>query len=126
MPRPNAHFLVRLWREGKSIEHEIEFHHMFEPTLVLELKEDLRPLEDWWQESMEENLYHNISSFLPPGLEVCAEPIWFEAIGRYSAHGWRDYWGEYDEDFDFELISWSVAIEEKEMVELIKQTSLDG
>jgi hypothetical protein len=61
---------------------------------------------------MHENLSYNPDSFVPDGLEVCEEPIWLEVIGRYSVTGWKDYWGEYDEDFEFEILSWSAGVED--------------
>lgn len=114
----NTHYLFRLWRENGEIFCEIEFVTIFEPSLILNLNSNERSIEDWFQESIEENIGLNIYSFLPDNLEICEEPILLEGIGTYSVQAWKDYWGEYDEDFDFNLTDWSVAIEEEEMVEL--------
>lgn len=109
---PNAHFLGRVWCEGSRACIELYSFRFFQPTLELDLPENHRTIQDWWEESMHENLSCDPASFLPPGFEVCEEPVWFEAIGNYSATGWKDYWGEYDEEYEWRIDQWSVDFEE--------------
>ena len=109
---PNIYFLARVWREFGRTEVELHEWKLFEPELTLNLKKGFRPIEDWWEESFMENVCYNPESFTPDGLELYDEPIWLEVIGSYSAQGWQDYYGEYDEDFEFNIIDWTVEVEE--------------
>ena len=82
--------------------------------MVLNLKEGFRPFEDWWEESFLDEVSTVPECFIPDGLEICDEPIWLEVIGRFRAQGWQDYYGEYDEDFEFNIVDWTVEVEEEE------------
>ena len=108
---PNAHFTARVWIENGRPQIEVNSLTLFEPSLTFMLKEGTRPVQDWWHESMEGELDNSPGAFLPDGLELYDEPIWLEVIGRFTAQGYKDYWGEYDEDFEFEIDQWTVAID---------------
>lgn len=106
------HVLIRIWQEDGKVQYEEEFrniHADFE--LILELPSNIRPIEDWVDEALGEIELHEY--ILPDKFEVCKEPILYEAIGEFTIIGHKDYWGEYDEDYDFVLYKWSCDIEEK-------------
>jgi len=85
--------------------HDIEILSVdvFYPELVLSLKENHRPTTDWFVESFGEE---DLRYLLPDNLELCEEPILFEALGTYTIEGHTDYYGEYDEDTCFEMDNW--------------------
>lgn len=117
MKTPNVHFLMRVWCEGKKPCFELDFIIFFEPELILDLETNRRPIEDWWEESMSENIHYDCRCFFPERFELCSEPVLLEVIGYYCASGWQCPDGEYDEDFEFEVRSWAAAIEEEDTEE---------
>lgn len=112
METPNVHFLTRVWLDGKTVCMELDFLDFFEPEFILSLKPSTRTIADWWEESMREDIVGLPECFLPENFEVCEEPVLLEVIGVYSAQGWTDADGEYDEDFTFEIINWTAAIDD--------------
>ena len=82
---------------------------VFLPELVLNIDPNHRPLTDWYIESFQEE---ELRDLLPDNLELCEDPILFEAMGKYSVDAWQDYFGEWDQTSDFAIISWAVAFPE--------------
>ena len=116
----NCHFLIRVWADEGKVCCEEDFIHLFEPSLILELKENRRPIEDWFLESFSEALLDDPKSYLPEKVEICGEPILVEVIGAVNVNANYDsYYGEYDEDVELEIHSWSVALDDREEEENI-------
>ena len=114
----NVYFLARVWTEvqNKKVPNiNIELHNwkVFYPQLTLNMKENHRPLEDWYEEAFTENVVHNPEFFIPDELELCEEPIWLEVIGTLGVTGSTDYFGEYDEEIDFDIINWTIDTEKE-------------
>ena len=111
----NCHFLIRVWADEWKVCCEEDFIHLFEPSLILELKENRRPIEDWFLESFSEALLDDPKSYLPEKVEICEEPILIEVIGTVNVSANYDsYYGEYDEDVELEIHFWSVALDDRE------------
>jgi len=91
--------------------HDIELLtvDVFVPELVLSLPDNHRPLTDWFIEAFKEEDFREL---LPDYLELCEEPILFEAMGTYHIEGSTDYYGEYDEDTWFEMDDWAADFPE--------------
>ena len=112
-----VHILMRVWQEKNFLDkhvnyHEIELLDIFcEPELILDLPDNKRTLQDWLKEVVSEE---DPDIFLHTSLEICREPILYEAIGVLRVDGWKDYWGEYYEDVTFQIIEWSCAIMSEE------------
>lgn len=105
------HVLIRIWQEDGKILCEEEFIHVHaDPELFLELPLFVRPIEDWVDEILGEIELHEY--ILPDKFEICEEPILYEAIGEFTIIGYKDDWGEYDEDYDFVLHQWSCEVDE--------------
>ena len=85
--------------------HDIELLtvDVFIPELVLSLPDNHRPLTDWFIEAFTEEDFRDL---LPDHLELCEEPILFEAMGTYIIEGSTDHYGEYDEYTWFEMNDW--------------------
>ena len=97
----NCHFLIRVWADNGKVCCEEDFIHLFEPSLILELKENRRPIEDWFLESFSEALLDDPKSYLPEKVEICGEPILVEVIGAVNVNANYDsYYGEYDEELE--------------------------
>lgn len=115
----NIYFLARAWTEKLKINIELHNWKVFQPQLTLHLKEGLRPLEDWYEEAFTENVVDNPECFVPDGLELCEEPVWLEVIGTFDVIGSTDYYGEYDEEISFDIIKWTVEVEDNQIEETI-------
>ena len=111
---PNCHFLIRMWIDDGKVCCEEDFIHLFEPALILDLKENRRPIEDWFLESFREVLLDDPESYIPENVEICGEPIFVEVIGTVNVIPHWDYYGEYDEDVELEIHFWSVALDYRE------------
>ena len=108
----NCHFLISVWIDEGKVCCEEDFIHLFEPSLILDLKENRRPIEDWFLESFREALLDDPESYIPENVEICDEPIFIEVIGTVNVIPYQDsYYGEYDEDVELEIHSWSVALD---------------
>ena len=106
-PRADAliHLLCEVWTEDGKIQGEILSPEVFcEYDLLLDLPREWRPITDWVSETIDEI---EIEFFLPENFEVCEEVLLYEVIGRFSISAYKDYWGDYDEEYDFEIIKWS-------------------
>ncbi len=105
--------MIKLWIDDeKEVNSEIEFLDIHnKPELILNLKSNQRPVIDWFEESISEI---ETEYFLPDKFEVCEDPIIYEVIGEFSIYGYKDYWGEYDEEYEFKIIEWSCKIDEEE------------
>ena len=111
----NCHFLIRVWADEGKVCCEEDFISIFEPSLILELKENRRPIENWFLESFSEALLDDPKSYLPEKVEICEEPIMVEVIGTVNViANYDSYYGEYDEDVELEIHSWSVALDDWE------------
>ena len=113
----NVYFLARVWvevQDNKMPDINIELHNwkVFYPQLIMDMKENHRPLEDWYEEAFTENIVNNPEFFIPDELELCEEPVWLEVIGTIEITGSTDYSGEYDEEIDFHIIEWTVEAED--------------
>ena len=111
---PNVWLLGRVWNEGDGIQFELHDWKIFVNELQLELSPNKRPITDWYEEGVQENTSTWPECFLPPCLEICTEAIWVELIGHYSADAWQDYFGEWDEDFSFTIMQWTVALDDED------------
>lgn len=114
-----SHILIRIWKHNGFINHEIELVRVRGcHKLYLDLPDNQRPTDDWITEAVGDAMSANITMFLPDlgdgeTIEICEEPIFYEAIGEFVVDGSWDYYGEYDEDYSFDVHEWSVAIDEK-------------
>lgn len=80
--------------------------------LILGYPENKRPIQDFISESLME-FTNDVGNFLPENVEICKEyQILFECIGDFSVWGFYDYFGEYDEESEFELKQWSIDFAE--------------
>ena len=105
-----VHAMIYIWLE----DGEIQYDEMFVvscgiPELTLELPLNIRPTRDWVDEALNEIRLHEY--ILPNKFEVCEEPIFYEAIGEFAIRGWFNYWGEYDEEYNFTLHRWTCETE---------------
>ena len=107
----NVYFIARVWIEDLKINIELHNWKVFYPQLTLNMKENHRPLEDWYEEALTEEVVSYPESFIPERLELCEEPIWLEVIGTIEVTGSTDYSGEYDEEVNFDIIEWTAEIE---------------
>lgn len=107
----NVYFIARVWIEDLNINIELHYWKVFYPELTLNLKENHRPMEDWCEEAFTENVVDNPEFFIPDELELYEEPIWLEVIGTIEVMGSTDYYGEYDEEVNFDIIEWTAEIE---------------
>lgn len=118
MVSDTAHILIRFWKEDKNVRYELEFVKIRGcQELYLDLPDNHRPTDDWITEAVENAIYSDIIMFLPDlgdgeTIEICEEPIFYETIGEFTIEGNQDYYGEYDEEYSFEVRQWSVAVEE--------------
>ena len=116
MPKiANLHFMVLVCRQNGKIICEKEFIDIFEPELILDLKKTERPIEDWFCDSFEEHLLLDPSQFLPENLEICEDPIFFEAIGHIEFIGHMEincsaFVEEYYESVNINIHKWSVDL----------------
>lgn len=112
-----VHILIRLWKEDKNVRYELEFAKVQGcQELYLDLPDNSRPVEDWVAQAVED--VSDIQIFLPDlgdgeTIEICEEPIFYETIGEFTIEGNQDYYGEYDEEYSFDVRQWSVAIDER-------------
>jgi hypothetical protein len=105
--------MIRVWAEDGKIRSEtenIEINCAHE--LMFNLQSNYRPIRYWIEDALNEIWIEDY--ILPTRFEVCEEPILYECIGNFSITGEVDYWGEYDEEYDFELKEWSVDFEDEE------------
>lgn len=107
MNAPNVRVLLRA-----SIEDvEVLNICIFIAALTLDTPDNQRPFEDWYRESLE---MEDFLDLIPKEVELyCNEYILFECVGVYSITGSMDYYGEYDEETDFNMSYWTVAIDEE-------------
>ena len=111
-----VHYLVQVWYEENGLRNntkiEIEFLKVHgDPQLILELKDNRRPILEWLEESFTLFLEDDPTTYLP-NIEICEDPIIVEVIGKVRITGSFDYWGEYDEDCELEIQQWSIDIED--------------
>lgn len=109
--KENVYFLARVWLENLEVNIELHNWTVFIPELILNLKENHRPIQNWYEESFTDYIENNPESFIPPKLEICQEPIWLEVIGAFNVIGSTNYYGEYDEDIEFDFIEWTIEID---------------
>ena len=108
--KAHIHLLIRLWADEGLVNYEIVDKKVFEDSeLILNLPEGMRPMEDWVSDAVD---HVDIEDFMPSRFEVCEEPILYEVRGIFKAFGYKDYWGEYDEEYEFECSCWTCEIEE--------------
>ena len=113
------HVLIRIWKNNGITEHEVEFVKTRGcRELLLDIPNGRRPKDDWIMEAVDSALYNDIKIFLPElgdgkTIEICEEPILYEVIGEFHINGYKDYYGEYDEEYCFDVRQWSVAIDDK-------------
>ena len=114
-----VHILIRIWKENKDIHYEPEFAITQGcQELHLDIPYSQRPTDDWITEALECAMYNDIRMFLPDlgdgkTIEICEEPIFYEVIGEFHINGYKDYYGEYDEEYCFDVLQWTVAIDDK-------------
>ncbi len=112
MATSKLHTMIKIWAENDKICYEEEFCHLScRPELILDLPPGYCTAQDWMEEALS-----NISLdelILPDKFEVCEEPVLYEVIGTFWVSGATDYWGEYDEDYDFDLEQWTCGFEEE-------------
>lgn len=118
----NVYFLARVWvevQDNKMPDISIELHNwkVFYPQLIMNMKENHRPLQDWYEEAFTEDVVHNPEFFIPDELELCEEPVWLEVIGTIEVTVSTDYYGEYDEETSFHIIEWTVEVEDNQIEE---------
>lgn len=108
----NCRICLLLWCEDGRIRCEVDESTIFIPELQTD--DSKRSLESWYQETLRENLVDSPEGFFPDErFEVYKEPIIYEAIGEYWVTGHTDYWGEYDEDWYFDIKEWTADFEEE-------------
>ncbi len=112
--KAKIHVMIRIWLDDFGLfDYEVQFSQVLcKPELILELPTFHRTEQDWLEEIIGEI---NLNEFiLPDKFEICEEPILYECIGVFSVIGSFDYWGEYEEEYDFKLEQWSCDFEDEE------------
>ena len=119
-----VHVMMTLWNEEGKIHHEVHLEEVQKcKELLLDLPKNTRPTDDWFEEALENAVDHDFLMFLPnigegETLEICEEPIYYEAIGEFEieAHSTLcsgEYY-EYEEAYSFIVHSWSCDIYNQE------------
>jgi len=107
------HAMIRVWAENGKICYEEEFCRLdCQPELTLNLSPGICTVQNWMEEVLTNLSLDEL--ILPDKFEVCEEPVLCEVIGTFWVSGATDYWGEYDEDYDFDLEQWTCGFEEEE------------
>ena len=107
--KANFHFMVLVCQQNGKIVCEKEFIDVFEPELILDLEKTKRPIEDWFNDSLEEQLFLYPRSILPENIEICEDPVFVECIGHM--HITCNLSGdEYYEDANIDIHEWSVDL----------------
>lgn len=122
MSKVNCRICLRVWCDNGDDMFEIEEATIFIPELQTDDK--IGSLENWYQESLQEKLEGFPESFFPDEqFETYKDPIIYEVIGEYRVVGERDYWGEYDEDWYFDIKEWTADFEEEYQILTKEDTS---
>ena len=111
---PNTKILLEIFCEDGKIGWEVLDQTVFIPELILNLQKNFRPIQDWYNESLTEELICNIKFILPPNFEIYEDDtIIYEVIGILDIIGnYSHYDNEYDEDIDFKIIDWSAEFKD--------------